>query len=145
MHLLLIILSLFFWSCVDFSPFGDDDCDCSNNNNINCYLQIEAPDLNLLSDGHYQMIINPDYTNNYTSLRAYVGYELEYVGWTSDTYNSVLDVPIVSGAGYTNEEGYSVIGVSFNSEHIGITTKVYAGYYDDCGKQWLDSIYIRVE
>ena len=132
----LFVISILFIACDN--PLGEDDPSCDY-----CYLDIDAPDLELISNGNYRMYINPDSYNTWSQLRAYVGYDLEIVGWTTNTYNNVLNTPIVNGSSWSNEDGYAFSNLAVNPEHIGMTAKVYAGYYDNYGKQWLDSIYIN--
>ena len=143
----ILCLSVLWFSCdlnIDYSgldPSAGSDIDCDY-----CLLEIDAPDLNLLSDGHYQMIINPDLPNySQTILEAYVGphSEGQQVHWTSDTWISELDIPIISGTSTSNDEGYSTKILSVSSEHIGVTAKIYANYY--WHEQFFDTIYISFE
>ena len=143
----ILCLSVLWFSCdpnIDYS--GLDPGAVINDGCSTCLLEIDAPDLNLLSDGHYQMIINPDFPNySQTILEAYVGREneVQLVSWNSDTWISELDIPIISGSTESNDDGYSTKILSVNSEHIGVTAKIYATYYED--EQFLDSIYISFE
>ena len=115
-----------------------------------CYLEIEAPNLPIDDDGVYQL----DYDNNsiqtLTQLRAYVGYEYEYVGWTTDvtfegcTWNYCEDVPIVNSSGYSSEDGYSYQMMGVMEENIGQTATIWVGYVDNYGTQWLDSIKVKI-
>ncbi len=150
MKILLITLSILFFSCdLNINYSGLDPSAGSENDIVGCgycLLEINAPDLNLLSDGHYKMVINPDLPNyNQSRLEAYVGYHIEgqQVSWTSDTYISELNIPIINGTSASNDGGYATKFLSVSPEHIGVTAKIYASYYQY--EQFLDSIYISFE
>ena len=50
-----------------------------------CYLELEAPDLPMDKNGVYQLDYYDGEVQTFTQLRAYIGYEMEYVGWTTNT------------------------------------------------------------
>ena len=83
--------------------------------------------------------------------RAFIGYQDEYIGWTSDTYfegctwDYCEDVPIVNGSSYSGMDGVATTILGIHEQHIGDTIKVYCGYYWDYGSQYLDSLGIIVE
>jgi len=124
------------------NPMSNQSCDY-------CYLELEAPNLPMVN-GVYQLDYNNGSLQTFTQLRAYVGYELEYVGWTTDTYfqgctwNYCEDVPIVNGAGYSDDDGYSYQMMGVYEENIGQTATIWVGYRDGYGNQWLDSIRIKI-
>ena len=86
----------------------------------------------------------------FTQLRAYIGYDLEYVGWTTDmtfegcTWDYCEDVPVVNQVSYSDDKGYAYQMVGVMEENIGQTATIWVGYYDYYGTQWLDSIRIKI-
>ena len=115
-----------------------------------CYLELEAPNLPMVN-GVYQLDYNNGSLQTFTQLRAYVGYELEYVGWTTDTYfqgctwNYCEDVPIVNGSSYTLNDGYAYTMMGVYEQNIGDTATVWVGYLDNYGKQWIDSLKVIIK
>ena len=114
-----------------------------------CHLDVEAPDLPMVN-GVYQLDYDNGALQTFTRLKAYIGYELEYVGWTTDTYfqgctwDYCEDVPIVNGAGYSDEDGYSYQMVGVYEGNIGQTATIWVAYYDGYGNQWIESIRIKI-
>ena len=114
-----------------------------------CYLELEAPDLPIV-DNVYQLNYNNGALQTFTQLRAYVGYELEYLGWTTNisfegcTWNYCENVPVVNPAMYSNDDGYAYQMMGVYEGNIGQTATIWVGYYDDYGKQWLDSIRVKI-
>tara|TARA_B100001939_G_C16668256_1_gene499019 strand:- start:28 stop:492 length:465 start_codon:yes stop_codon:yes gene_type:complete len=115
-----------------------------------CHLELEAPYLSMDENGVYQLDYNDGSIMTYTQLKAYVGYELEYLGWTTNvtfdgcTWGQCEGVPIVNGAGYSDEDGYAYQMMGVVPENIGQTAKIWVGYYDNYGTQWLDSIEVKI-
>jgi hypothetical protein len=126
----------------DSNPLSNQTCDY-------CHLELEAPDLPM-TDGVYQLNYTDGALQTFTQLRAYVGYEMEYLGWTTNvsfegcTWNYCEDIPIVNPASYSNDEGYAYQMVGVMEENIGQTATIWVGYYDYYGNQWLDSIRIKI-
>ena len=124
------------------NPMSNQTCDY-------CYLDLEAPDLPMVN-GVYQLDYDDGSIQTFTQLRAYVGYEMEYLGWTTNvsfegcTWNYCEDIPIVNPASYSNDEGYAYQMVGVMEENIGQTATIWVGYYDYYGNQWLDSIRIKI-
>ena len=131
----LIIFSLLFFSCQNiFENQADQYCDY-------CTLELEAPNLELDENGYYHF----EYHNGSPvfNLSAYVGYEYEYVGWTTDlTYQGT---PMINGSTYSNDEGYANTIMYTHEEHVGQIATIWAGYYDNYGMQWIDSIKVIIE
>ena len=104
-YIFIYTLCVLFVGC-DSILTTNDSCDY-------CYLELEAPDLWMDEDGYYHLDFNEGSIQTATRLRAYIGYEYEYVGWTTNTsfegctWDYCEDVPIVNGASYSNEDGYS--------------------------------------
>ena len=114
-----------------------------------CHLELEAPDLPMIDD-IYQLDFNGGEIQTFTQLRAYVGYEMEYLGWTTNvsfegcTWDYCEDVPIVNPASYSDDNGYAYQMVGVMEENIGQIATIWVGYYDYYGNQWLDSIRIQI-
>jgi len=128
-----------------FGPMNNVETECSY-----CYLELEAPDLPMDENGYYHLDYNDGDLQSFTKLRAYVGYEMEYLGWTTNTsfegctWDYCEDVPVVNGASYSNEDGYSYQMMGVYEENIGMVATIWVGYYDNYGKQWLDSIKVKI-
>ena len=126
-------------------------CDNPNASCDYCHLEIEAPDLQIDENGIYHLDFNNSQIQTFTQLRAYVGYEYEYVGWTTNvtfegcTWDYCEDIPIVNGASYTDDDGYGYQMVGVYEGNIGDIATIWVGYYDEYGKQWLDSIRIIID
>ena len=124
------------------NPMSAQTCDY-------CHLELEAPDLPMIN-GVYQLDYDNGSIQSFTKLRAYVGYEMEYLGWTTNvsfegcTWNYCEDVPIVNQASYSDDEGYAYQMVGVMEENIGQIATIWVGYYDYYGTQWLDSIRIKI-
>ncbi len=124
------------------NPLSNQSCDY-------CHLDLEAPDLPIV-DGVYQLDYDNGALQTFTQLKAYVGYEMEYVGWTTDTYfqgctwDFCQDVPIVNGGGYSDEHGYSYQIMGVYESNIGQTATIWVAYYDGYGHQWIESIRIKI-
>ena len=124
------------------NPMSNQTCDY-------CYLELEAPDLPMV-DGIYQIDFNNGALQTHTRLRAYVGYELEYLGWTTNvsfegcTWDYCENIPIVNPASYSNDDGYAYQMMGVYEGNIGQTATIWVGYYDNYGTQWLDSIKVKI-
>ena len=98
-YIFIYITSIITISC-ESNPMSIETCDY-------CYLELEAPDL-IKVDNVYQLNYNDGALQTFTRLRAYVGYELEYLGWTTNisfegcTWNYCDNIPVVNGASYSN-------------------------------------------
>ena len=125
--------------------FGLDGNQCSN-----CSLELEAPNLPMDENGIYHLDYIDGELQTFTQLRAYVGYEMEYVGWTTNvsfegcTWDYCEDIPIVNGSGYSSDDGYAYQMMGVMEENIGQTATIWVGYYDNYGTQWLDSIKVKI-
>jgi len=126
------------------NPMSNQTCDY-------CHLELEAPDLPMDEDGVYHLDYNENQIQTFTQLRAYVGYELEYLGWTTNisfdgcTWNYCENVPVVNGASYSSEDGYAYQMMGVYEGNIGQTATIWVGYYDNYGTQWLDSIKVKID
>ena len=141
-YIFIYTISLLFIGCEN--PMSVESCDY-------CYLELDAPDLWMDNDGVYHLNYNDGDLQSFTKLRAYVGYELEYLGWTTNlsfegcTWDYCEDVPVVNGSGYSSDDGYSYQMMGVMEENIGQTATIWVGYYDNYGKQWLDSIKVKID
>ena len=141
-YIFIYTLSILFIGC-DSILTTNDSCEY-------CFLEVEAPDLPMNENGIYQLDFNNESLQTFTQLRAYIGYEYEYVGWGSDTHfqgctwGHCEDVPIVNGSTYSCEDGYAYTMVGVYEENIGDIATIWVGYIDDYGQQHLDSIRIMI-
>jgi hypothetical protein len=116
-----------------------------------CILDMSAPSLEQDSNGYYHLDFLNNYTQTFTTLEADVGNDYEYVGWTSNTQycfehmgtNNCSNV--VNGASYSGMDGIAKTVLGVHGVHIGDTVRVYCGYYDDYGNQWLDSFELIID
>ena len=140
-YIFIYTIGILFVGCDN--PMSQNSCDY-------CHLELEAPDLPMDENGIYHLDFNDNSLQTYAQLRAYVGYEYEYVGWTTDasfegcTWDYCEDIPIVNGASYSNEDGYASQMMGVMEENIGQTATIWVGYYDNYGTQWLDSIKVKI-
>ena len=124
------------------NPMSNQTCDY-------CYLELEAPDLPMIDDV-YQLNYNDGALQTFTRLRAYVGYELEYLGWTTNvsfegcTWNYCENIPVVNPASYSSDDGYAYQMMGVYEGNVGQIATIWVGYYDNYGTQWLDSIRIKI-
>ena len=144
-YIFIYILLLLSIGCDDnVVGISTEECD-------NCFLEMDIPTLDVDLDGYYHLNYNDGSIQTYVMLEAYIGYEYEYVGWTSDTYfdgctwGYCEPVVIVNSSSYSDDNGiaYTMLGVY--ESNIGDTAKVWCGYYDNYGKQWLDSLEVIID
>ena len=126
---------------------------CENPNAVcdYCYLELEAPDLPMDENGYYHLDYNGGDIQTFTKLRAYVGYDLEYLGWTTNvsfdgcTWDYCENIPVVNGASYSSSDGYAYQMMSVYEGNVGDIATIWVGYYDNYGHQWLDSIKVKID
>ena len=132
--------------CCDNNPMESSQGFCDY-----CYLNIEAPDLPMDKNGIYHLDFNQGSIQTFTQLRAYIGYEMEYVEWVTNvtfegcTWDFCEDIPVVNGSGYSSDDGYSYQMMGVMEENIGQIATVWVVYYDEYDNQWLDSIRIMID
>ena len=110
------------------------------------YLILDAPGLEMDSNGYYNMKWLDGYTQIFSTLDADIGLSYIKVAWLSDKQHNVEYmgtnelVYLVNTNSYTNGDGiaHTVLGPWEN--FIGDTIKVYCGYKDNCGFYHLDSL-----
>ena len=144
-YIFIYTIGILFVGC-DNNPIepSQDFCDY-------CYLELEAPNLPMDENGVYHLDFNDNQLQTFTQLRAYVGYEMEYTGWTTNTFfegcswDYCEDIPIVNGSSYTLDDGYAYQMLGVYEENIGDIATIWVGYYDNYGNQWLASIKVMID
>ena len=126
---------------------GCDTLILNNDCESDCYLEVEAPSLQMDGNGYYHMEWLEGYTQTFSTLNANTGLDgVVKVMWESDSgidYNGYW-VSSVNPASYTdNGVAHTVLAVW--EGQIGDTLTVYARYQDDCGIEYLDSIKVVIE
>ena len=128
--------------CNTQNPLINDECV------TDCYLDIEAPSLQLDENGYHHIEWLEGYNQTFSTLDANTGsnFLVQKVYWNSDSgieYGGEF-VSCVNPASYTdNGVAHTVLAVW--EEMIGDTITVYAGYYDDCGNKLGDLIKVVVD
>ena len=111
-----------------------------------CYLDVEAPSLQIDENGYYHMEWLEGYVQTFSTLDANTGSdEIVKVLWESDSginYSGYW-VSSVNPASYT-DDGVAHTVVSAWEEQIGDTLTVYAQYQDECGVEYVDSIRVII-
>ena len=114
-----------------------------------CYLDINAPDLQMDSNGYYHMEYLGSYTQTFSTLEAESGITnyTQKVKWLSDMEILIGGywTNLVNQSSYTDNDGkaYTVLGVWGN--FIGDTIKVYSGYTDNCNIRHIDSLKVIID
>ena len=126
---------------------------CNTQNPLNntcetdCYLNVEAPSLQIDENGYYHMEWLEGYNQTFSTLDANTGSGvITKVMWDSDSginYSGYW-VSSVNPASYTND-GVAHTVLSAWEEQIGDTLTIYAGYMDECGIEYIDSIKVVVD
>ena len=113
----------------------------------NCFLDVEAPSLQIDGNGYYHMEWLEGYTQTFSTLDANTGSdEIVKVMWDSDSgiNHSGYWVSSVNPASYT-DGGVAHTVVAAWEEQIGDTLTVYAWYRDKCDMEYTDSIKVVVD
>ncbi len=116
-----------------------------------CFLEIDIPELERDSKGFYRLDFDNGSLQTFIQIRANIGKDYEYVGWATDTFfdgctwGYCEDVPIVNGASYSGVDGYAYTMLGVYEENIGDVATIWAGYNDDYGNQWLDTIRVIID
>ena len=114
-----------------------------------CFLEVEAPSLQIDENGYYHIEWLEGYTQTFTTLDASTGIDgYQKVSWDSDLgimYNGEF-VSSVNHSSYTNEyDGIAHTVLSVWEGMVGDTIMVYAGYTDWCDFWHIDSIKVVVD
>ena len=111
---------------------------------IEYHLEISADSLSVNEDGFYTMEYLDGYSQTFTTLTAETGSfdTYQHVAWMSNKEIKIGNqwINLVNGYSYTDEDGeaHSVLGVW--PEFVGDTLTVYAGYDDEFGNHYVDSL-----
>ena len=126
---------------------------CNTQNPLNnacetdCYLNVEAPSLQMDDNGYYHMEWLEGYNQTFSTLDANTGSDgITKVMWDSDSginYSGYW-VSSVNPASYT-DDGVAHTVLAAWEEQIGDTLTVYAQYQDECGVGYIDSIKVVVD
>ena len=114
---------------------------------VDCYLDVEAPSLQIDGNGYYHMEWLEGYTQTFSTLDANTGSdEIVKVMWDSDSgiNHSGYWVSSVNPASYT-DGGVAHTVVAAWEEQIGDTLTVYAWYRDKCDMEYTDSIKVVID
>ena len=126
---------------------GCDTLISNNDCNSDCYLEVEAPSLQMDGNGYYHMEWLEGYTQTFSTLDANTGSDgITKVMWDSDSginYSGYW-VSSVNHASYT-DNGVAHTVLSAWGEQIGDTLTVYAWYQDECDIEYIDSIKVVVD
>ena len=139
-YIFIYTIGILFIGCEN--PTSVESCDY-------CYLEIEAS-LPMDENGVYHLNYNNGEIQTFTQLRAYIGYEYEYVEWITNvtfegcTWDYCEDIPVVNGSGYSSDDGYAYQMMGVMEENIGQIATIWVEYYDDFENQWLDSIKVKI-
>ena len=127
---------------------------CSTDNVLNnecetdCYLDVEAPSLQLDDNGYYHMEWLEGYQQTFSTLKADTGSEqiIRKVYWSSNSgiNHDSYWVSSVNPASYTNS-GIAQTVLSAWEEQIGDTITVYAQYFGECDIDYIDSIKVVID
>jgi len=113
----------------------------------NCFLNVEAPNLQMDGNGYYHMEWLEGYVQTFSTLDANTGSnEIIKVMWDSDSginYSGYW-VSNVNHASYT-DNGVAHTVLAAWEEQVGDTLTVYAQYQDECGVEYIDSIKVVID
>jgi len=128
---------------------------CNTQNPLNsecetdCYLDVEAPSLQIDENGYYHIEWLEGYNQTFSTLDANTGstFLIHKVYWGSDKGIIYDGEPIscVNPASYTSDDGIAHTVLSVWEVMITDTITVYAGYYDECDIEYMDSIKVVVD
>ena len=112
-----------------------------------CFLDVEAPSLQIDDNGYYHMEWLEGYTQTFSTLDADTGLDvITKVIWNSDSginYSGYW-ISSVNHASYTNN-GTAHTVLSAWEEQIGDTLTIYAWYRDNCDIEHIDSMRVVVD
>jgi len=114
-----------------------------------CYLDVEAPSLQVDENGYYHIEWLEGYYQTFSTLNANTGstFLIQKVMWGSDKGIMWSGEPVscVNSASYTSDDGAAHTVLSVWEVMIHDTITVYAGYYDECNNEHIDSIKVVVD
>ena len=142
-----MVKKLFIYIFIYTLLVGCDTLILNNECESECFLDIEAPSLQIDNNGYYHMEWLEGYTQTFSTLDANTGSnEIVKVMWDSDSginYSGYW-VSSVNPASYT-DNGVAHTVLAAWEEQIGDTLTVYARYQDECGVEYLDSIKVVID
>jgi len=145
-HIFIYTLILLCISC-DESQYWITGPDTDNCVSENCYLNIDAPDLQS-AEGYYHMTVLSEYVQTFTTLRAQTGNdeEIHKVTWMTNKEINIGGIwyNLVNSSSYTDDEGHAYTVLAVWEEFIGDTIKVYSGFEDNCSFQYIDSLEVII-
>ena len=116
-----------------------------------CVLELSIRDTEIQEDGYYHI----DYYNGsdwtYAYVDAYVGHGYEYIGWSSNIehcfeWNGTITCDdAINGSSYSGSDFMATAVLGVTEQNIGDVVKIYCGYYDDWGVQYLDSLEVIID
>ena len=113
----------------------------------NCFLDVEAPSLQIDDNGYYHIEWLEGYTQTFSTLDANTGSnEIVKVMWSSDSginYGGYW-ISSVNPASYT-DDGVAHTVMAAWEEQIGDTLTIYAQYQDECNIEYIDLIKVVIE
>ena len=141
--ILYIFIYTLLVGCNTQNPLTNDECE------TDCYLNIEAPSLQMDENGYYHIEWLEGYNQTFSTLDANTGstFLIQKVYWGSDKGIMYGGEPVscVNSASYTDEDGVAHTVLSAWEVMITDTITVYAGYYDECDIEHMDSIKVVVD
>ena len=130
--------------CDTQNPLTNDDVGCKSD----CFLDVKAPSLQMDENGYYHIEWLEGYNQTFSTLDANTGstFLIQKVYWGSDKGIIYGGEPVscVNSASYT-DNGIAHTVLSVWEVMITDTITVYAGYYDECDIEHMDSIKVIVE
>ena len=129
--------------CDTQNPLTNSECESD------CFLDVEAPSLQMDENGYYHIEWLEGYNQTFSTLDANTGstFLIQKVYWGSDKGIMYGGEPVscVNPASYTSDDGIAHTVLSVWEVMINDTITVYAGYYDDCDVEHMDSIKVVVD
>ena len=116
-----------------------------------CVLELSIPNSNIDSDGYYHVDFLQGNSWTYSMVEADIGVDYQFVEWDSDTeycieWNYTTEcTDLINGQSYSGEDGISNTILGFTEEYIGSVITIYASYYDNYQKYYLDSMKVVID
>jgi len=139
--LIYIFIYTLLVGCNTQNPLGSE-CEAD------CILDVSAPSLQTDENGYYHIEWLEGYDQTFSTLNANTGIDNFYkVYWGSDKGIIYGGEPVscVNSASYTDEDGVAHTVLSVWEVMVTDTITIYAGYYDECNIEHMDSIKVIVE
>ena len=141
----VIFISVLIISCDSQIVIGGDEDEYLNDE---IQYSIDVTSYLPLDNGYYKMEYLNGYNQTFTTLTAETGSldSYQHIAWMSNKEIKIGDewINLVNGASYTDEFGEAHTVLSIWPEFINDTIKVYAGYNDEYGNHYVDSLKVIV-